>query len=184
MLHHKGTQEIKTGRLVLRRYELADAQSMYKNYATDERVTRFLNWEPYNSVEEVEAFVRGVISSYQNPDTYNWAITHDGEMIGAISAYAINERDCNCEVGYNIGYDYWNKGIMTEAMSAVITYLFDEVNMHRILAKHDVENPASGKVMQKCGMIYEGTFRKYYRHEDGNYSDSMLYGVLKEEYYK
>lgn len=58
---------------------------------------------------------------------------------------------------------------MTEAMSAVIAYLFDEVNMHRILTKHDVENPASGKVMQKCGMKHEGIFRRYYLHSDGTY---------------
>ena len=56
--------------------------------------------------------------------------------------------------------------------------------MHRILAKHDVDNPASGKVMQKCGMTQEGIFRKYYLHGDGMYSDAMLYSILKEEYIK
>lgn len=181
MLHHKGTQEIKTHRLILRRYKLSDAQYMYKNYATDKRVTRFLNWEPYSCVEDVETFVNDVITSYEKPDTYHWAIIYEGEIIGAISAWAINEQDCNCEVGYNIGYDYWNKGIMTEALTAVIRYLFDEVKMHRILAKHDVDNPASGKVMQKCGMKREGIFRQYYLHEDGTYSDSVLYSILENE---
>ena len=182
MLHHKGTQEIKTHRLILRRYKLSDAQYMYKNYATDKRVTRFLNWEPYSCVEDVETFVNDVITSYEKPDTYHWAIIYEGEIIGAISAWAINEQDCNCEVGYNIGYAYWNKGIMAEVLTAVIRYLFDEVKMHRILAKHDVDNPASGKVMQKCNMTYEGTFRKFYLHEDGTYSDSLFYGILNEEY--
>ena len=181
MLHHKGTQEIKTQRLILRRYNLSDAYNMYKNYATDKRVTRFLNWEPYTCVEDVETFVNDVIASYEKPDIYHWAIIYNGEIIGAISAWAINEQNCNCEVGYNIGYDYWNKGIMTEALSAVIQYLFEEVNMHRILAKHDVYNPASGKVMQKCGMKQEGIFRQYYLHEDGTFSDSVLYSILKDE---
>ena len=181
MLHHIGTKEIKTQRLVLRRYKLSDAQYMYKNYATDKRVTKFLNWEPYACVEDIEVFLNEVITSYDRPDTYNWAIIYDDEIIGAISAYAINEQNCNCEVGYNIGYDFWNKGIMTEALSAVIRYLFDEVKMHRILAKHDVDNPASGKVMKKCGMKKEGIFRQYYLHEDGTYSDSVLYSILEEE---
>ena len=70
---------------------------------------------------------------------------------------------------------------MTEALTAVIRYLFDEVKMHRILAKHDVDNPASGKVMQKCGMKREGIFRQYYLHEDGTYSDSVLYSILENE---
>lgn len=139
-----------------------------------------MNWDPYKSVTDIEVFLKDVIASYENLSSYNWAIIYEGEIIGVISAYSINDLNSNCEIGYNICYDYWGKGIMTEAASAVIHYLFKEVNMHRILAKHDVDNPASGKVMQKCGMKQEGIFRQYYLHEDGTYSDSALYGILKE----
>ena len=58
------------------------------------------------------------------------------------------------EIGFKLKRDYWNKGITTEALSAVMNFLFNEVGMHRITAKHDIENPASGIVLQKCGMQY------------------------------
>ena len=182
MLTHKGTQNLKTKRLLLRKYEMTDAEQMFKNYATDSEVTRFLNWDPYNNVDEVKLFLKEVMKKYDNLDNYNWAIEYSGEMIGSISAYGLNDRDSACEIGYCLGRAYWNQGIMSEALDAVLQYLFREVNMHRIMAKHDVDNPASGKVMQKCNMVHEGTFRKFYLHEDGTYSDSLIYGILNEEY--
>ena len=184
MLTHKGTKDIKTKRLLLRKYRLSDVQQMFHNYASDPAVTRFLNWEPYQNVDEVKNFLTASIKEYDSPSIYNWAIEYNGEMIGSISTTYINDRDSACEVGYCIGQAYWNKGLMSEALEAVIGFLFHEVNMHRIMAKHDVDNPASGRVMQKCHMTFEGIFRKYYLHDDGTYSDSLIYGILKEEYDK
>lgn len=71
---------------------------------------------------------------------------------------------------------------MTEALSAVLHYLFMEVGYHRIYAKHDVENVASGKVMKKCNMIYEGRLREQYLRYDGTYSDALIYSILKQEF--
>lgn len=184
MLIHKGTQKIRTKRLLLRKYEMADAEQMFKNYATDPDVSKFLNWDPYENLEEVKAFLIDAIEEYKNPNTYHWAIESEGEMIGGISAFNIIDRDSVCEVGYCLAKAYWNQGIISEALDAVLKYLFQEVNMHRIMAKHDVDNPASGKVMQKCSMTYEGKFRKFYLHKDGTYSDSLIYGILKEEFIK
>lgn len=178
MLNHKGTQEIYTERLILRKYRLSDAKWMFKNYANDERVTRFLSWEPYENCEDVEQFLQSVIGEYQNENVYQWAIEYNGEMIGSISLYAINELWKNCEVGYCLGYHYWNKGITSEAFAAVIGFAFHEVGFHRIMGKHDEQNPASGEVMKKCGMKYEGRMKEYYIHKDGTYSDSLLYGIV------
>ena len=136
------------------------------------------------NVDEVKTFLTASIKEYDSPSIYNWAIEYNGEMIGSISTTYINDRDSACEVGYCIGQAYWNKGLMSEALEAVIGYLFHEIDMHRIMAKHDVDNPASGRVMQKCNMTFEGKFRKYYLHDDGTYSDSLIYGILKEEYDK
>lgn len=61
-----------------------------------------------------------------------------------------------------------------------MNFLFQEVGIHRITAKHDAENPSSGKVMQKCNMVYEGRLRDYYLRHDGTYSDSLVYGILKK----
>lgn len=182
MLVHKGTQELYTKRLKLRKFNLSDATYMYKNYATDERVTKFLNWKPYKTVEEIETFLSDIINEYTCQNVYHWAIEINNEMIGSISTTFIDENNCNCEIGYCIGYDYWNKGITSEALFAVINFLFNEVGMHRITAKHDIENPASGKVMLKCNMTYEGKLREHYLRHDGTYSDSLVYGILKNEF--
>lgn len=178
MLKHKGTKEIHTNRLILRKYRLSDAQGMFKNYATDQRVTRFLNWCPYETSEAILPFLEMCIKNYEKENTYNWAIEFENEIIGGISAMSVDDLWKNCEVGYCIGYDFWNKGITSEALAAVIQFLFEEVGMHRIMAKHDVENPASGEVMKKCGMTYEGRLKEYYLRQDGTYSDSLVYGIV------
>lgn len=181
MLNHVGTKEIRTSRLLLRKYSLSDIDDMFKNYANDERVTKYLSWKAYNNAEDIRPFLEMVLQDYEKESTYNWAIEYEGEMIGSISVMSVDDLRNNCEVGYCIGYDYWNKGITSEALAAVIEFLFEEVGMHRVLAKHDVENPASGEVMKKCGMTYEGRFREYYLRYDGSYSDAIVYGVVNEE---
>jgi len=181
MIIHKGTQAIRTARLYLRRYELEDINDIYKNYAIDERVTKFLSWPPYENIKSLERFVASQISSYSE-NVYNWVIEYRQQVIGSISVIQADEKNESCELGYCIGYEFWNMGITSEALSAVLRYLFLEIGYHRIYAKHDVENPASGKVMQKCNMIYEGKLREHYLRPDGTFSDSLVYSILKEEF--
>lgn len=180
MLNHKGTVDLHTKRLLLRKYTLSDAKEMFKNYANDDRVTKYLSWKAYENEGDIRPFLEMSIDEYEKNSTYHWAIECAGEMIGSISVMSVDNLRKNCEVGYCIGYDYWNKGITSEALAAVIEFLFDEVGMHRIMAKHDVENLASGAVMQKCGMTYEGRFKEYYLRHDGTYSDALVYGIVNE----
>lgn len=177
MLTHKGTQEMRTARLLLRKYKITDSDNMFKNYAGDPRVTKFLSWKAYKKSEDILPFLEESIKDYDKESTYHWAIEFEGEIIGSISVLYVHELHYNCEVGYCIGHDYWNKGITSEALAAVIQYLFEEVGIHRIMAKHDVQNPASGEVMKKCGMTYEGRFKEYYLRHDGTYSDAIIYGI-------
>lgn len=100
MLIHKGTQELCTKRLKLRKFTLLDAAYMYKNYATDERVTKFLTWKPYKSIEDIETFLSDVINKYTCKNVYHWAIEINNEMIGSISTVSIDEKIVNCELGY------------------------------------------------------------------------------------
>lgn len=181
MITHKGTKDVYTERLLLRKYRISDYENMFNNYANDERVTQFLCWEAYKKSEDTKAFLEQAIAEYTKDSTYHWAIEYEGEIIGSISVMSMDELRNNCEVGYCIGFKYWNKGIASEALSAVIKFLFDEVGVHRIFAKHDVENVASGEVMKKCGMTYEGRFKEYYLRHDGTYSDALLYGIVGEK---
>lgn len=177
-MNHKGTLNIETERLLLRKFRLDDAEMMYNNWANDERVTKFLSWTPYKSMEDVRKYISSSIESYQQDTIYHWAIVFNEKVVGSISVMSIDEKNKLCELGYCVGYEYWGRGIVTEAMKSVISFLFNEVQFHRIFAKHDVENPASGKVMEKCNMIYEGTLHGHYRRHDGTYSDSRVFGIV------
>lgn len=177
-MNHKGTLNIETERLLLRKFRLDDAEMMYNNWANDERVTKFLSWTPYKSMEDVRKYISLSIKSYQQDTIYHWAIVFNEKVVGSISVMSIDEKNKLCELGYCVGYEYWGRGIVTEAMKSVISFLFNEVQFHRIFAKHDVENPASGKVMEKCNMIYEGTLYGHYRRHDGTYSDSRVFGIV------
>ena len=180
-MQHIGTEPITTKRLYLRKYQPRDVADIYKNYATDERVTRFLSWEPYEDIETLQEYISAQIAAY-NPRMYHWAIEYQGQVIGSISVIALDEKNESCEIGYCLGYEFWGKGIMTEATEALLQFLFFQVGFHRICAKHDVENPASGKVMLKCNMHYEGRLREHYLRHDGTRGDSLLYNILKGEF--
>lgn len=105
-----------------------------------------------------------------------------GNLIGAIGL-TINSVDNKAEMGYWIGREYWNKGYATEAGKAVVAYGFDKLGLHRIFGKHLRRNLASGKVMQKVGMLYEGRLREDVK-KNGELEDLELYGMLKADYYE
>jgi len=181
MLTHIGTNTINTERLILRRFTLGDVNDLF-DYACDDDVTRFLPWQSHQHVGESEQIIATWLDAYNDPRFYNWAIEYEGKVIGSIGAKKFKEQNRSCELGYCLGRNYWNKGIMTETLNAVIGYLFNRVNIHRVAAKHDAQNPASGKVMQHAGMRYEGTFLGYYISGDCSISDALLYAILKDEW--
>ncbi|MEA4831390.1 MAG: GNAT family N-acetyltransferase [Oscillospiraceae bacterium] len=182
MLKHKGTQTIKTPRLILRRFTVSDAQAMFDNWANDERVTRFLTWTPHDTPELTKKLLAVWTEAYDKPDTYNWAMELNGEVIGNISVVRISEQSEFADLGYCMGHEWWNKGIMTETVKAVIDYLFGEIGFNRISISHAVKNPGSGCVAQKCGMTYEGTQRQLYKAVYGEFLDIAHYAILREEW--
>lgn len=185
-----GTQKIETQRLILRRFKLSDAKAMFNNYTSDTKVTEFLNWQPHKSAKETKKVLLKWTTNYHNKQNYNWAIElkEIGQVIGSISANRNNvlwhngkKAIITKEIGYALGSDWWEKGIMTEALSAVIDFLFANTDTTRIAAKHNPENIGSGKVMQKAGMQYEGTFRQSHTSNYG-VEDSAVYAILRSDY--
>lgn len=103
----------------------------------------------------------------------------DSQLIGAIGLTLKHEQD-NAELGYWIGVKFWNNGYATEAAFAITTYGFENLNLHKIFAHHFAGNEASGRVMQKLGMLHEGFLREHVKHF-GQYSNLHLYGLLRED---
>ena len=183
MVTHQGTQTIQTPRLLLRRAVREDALPMFKNWASDPDVTKYLTWPPHSSVEVSQMVIDSWIADYEKEDTYQWMIVPKDtpqSPIGSISVVEQNADIAKAEIGYCIGKAWWHQGIMTEALQAVMDYLFDEVGMNRIEARHDPRNPHSGGVMKKCGMQYEGTTRQADRNNQG-ICDTSIYGLLKQD---
>ena len=184
MLTHKGTVTLTTERLILRRLAIDDVPAMFRNYATDEKMIKYLSWEPYTDIEKLREFVARQISEYERPDFYVWAIIMEGEFIGTINLHDISDKSERCELGYTVISKCWNKGIMTEAVAEVIRFAFEELNANRVCGLHDMENAASGRVMQKNGMIREGLLREHSMRKDGTRGDLVYYAILKSEWDK
>lgn len=154
-MNHIGTREIATERLTLRRFEIEDAENMFYNWANDPEVTKYLTWPAHESVDTTETILKEWISKYDEKDFYQWAIElNDLEQpIGTISAIKTDERVESVEIGYCIGKRFWNNGYMTEALTAIIRFFINEVGAGRVWARHDTENPNSGKVMAAAAWI-------------------------------
>ena len=182
-MNHCGTQRLETERLVLRRFVVEDAQAMFRNWASDPEVTKYLTWPAHASVDVTRAILKAWTAAYDNLNDYQWAIVlkENGEdPIGSIAAVDLNEELSIVQIGYCLGRPWWHRGIMPEALNAVIDFFFNAVGANRIESRHDPRNPHSGRVMQKCGMKYEGTLRSSDRNNQG-ICDACWYAVLKSE---
>lgn len=177
LICHKGTKTIETLRLVLRRFGVEDAKDMYTNWAGDSEVCKYLSWGPHQSEEISLKRIVNWVGNYNYDNSYVWAIAlkTNNIAIGTISVELSNDSTRSCEVGYCLGKKYWNQGIMTEALRAIMHYLFYEVGYTKIQAKHDVLNTASGKVMQKAGMHYAKTESRVGVRRDGSFYDCAVY---------
>ena len=182
-MEHKGTQTLRTERLTLRRFQPEDAPAAYRNWCSDEAVTRYLTWRPHADEAVTRQLVERWAGSYDDPAFYQWAIVLNDieEPIGSISVVERSEQTCAVSIGYCIGKRWWRQGITTEAFRAVIRYLFEEVGVLRIEARHDIDNPNSGRVMRSCALTYEGTLRKASLNNQG-IRDVYIYSILQNEY--
>ena len=180
-MKHAGTQRIETKRLILRAFQLDDAKAMFRNWANDPEVTKYLTW-PTHEREETTAQVVRYWVEHDAPEAYQWAITtrETGEAIGSISVVRMQEETGSMEIGYCIGRAWWGRGLMPEALEAVIQYLFQVVGVEVIRACHDPRNPNSGRVMRKCGMHLDGTMRHWGTNNQG-VCDAVYYSLLRGE---
>ena len=180
---HIGTRIIKTQRLLLRRFEVSDADAMFRNWANDPEVTKYLSWPPHGSVDVTTSLLEDWVASYGRDDFYQWAIVPDtfGEPVGGISVIMRNDETNMVHIGYCIGRRWWKQGITSEAFAAVIEYFFG-AGVNRIESRHDPRNPNSGKVMLKCGLKYEGTMRQADKNNQG-ICDAAYYGLTADDYF-
>lgn len=185
MLNHKGTITLETNRLILRRAIREDAAPMFRNWASDPEVTKYLTWPTHTDPSVSAWIIDSWIEGYQKPDFYQWMIEPKalGEPIGSISVVRLQEDTAVLEIGYCIGNTWWHQGYTSEALGAVMDFLFRQVRAERVCARHDPRNPHSGAVMQKCGMVYMGTEVGADRNNQG-ICDAAHYAIDRAKYQK
>jgi ribosomal-protein-alanine N-acetyltransferase len=183
---HLGTITLETERLALRRFTKRDASAMFRNWASDDEVTKFLTWKTHTSEGVTSAVIQNWIVDYVKSDNYQWAIEvkAEAELIGSISVVGIRELEHTATIGYCIGRSWWRQGYTSEATSEIIRFLIADVGFNRIQACHDPRNPNSGAVMKKCGMQYEGLNRQAGKNNMPGFCDEMWYAILAEDYYR
>lgn len=177
------TKLFETERLVLRRFEATDAENMFNNYCNDSDVTKYLRWKAHKSLEDTKSYLDNfVLPDYENEFVYRWAIVlkETNEVIGCIDVVDFDQKKKAVELGWVIGKAYWGKGITAEAGMVVRDYLFDE-GIVRVSAHHNIDNPNSGRVMQKIGMVYEGRLHKYSFNNDGELIDVDVYAIINDK---
>ena len=180
-----GTKELETERLLLRKVTVDDAPSAFKNWCNNDNVCRYVIWEKHKNVDETYDLYKSWVEDYENEKTFRWGVVvkENNELIGTIDVAKKFLDFSTCEIGYCYSEDYWGKGYATEALKAVIKYLFEECDAEVINADYLHRNPASGKVMKNAGMKYDGTLRSRVLDKDNLRNDLICCSITKEEYF-
>jgi [ribosomal protein S5]-alanine N-acetyltransferase len=174
---------LKTERLILRPFSLDDARDVQRLAGEkDIAKTTLTIPHPYED-GKAEEWIGTHQKDFVGGTQVVFAIVKqkENELIGAIGLSSIKKEFENAELGYWIGKEFWGKGYCTEAARAVLKYGFDELGLNRIHSHHFGSNPASGKIMQKVGMTYEGTMRQHIKKWD-KFEDAVCFGILKSEF--
>lgn len=151
---------LRTQRLLLRRLQKNDCLDMHE-YSRDAEVTKYLTWEPHPDPHYTMRYLTYIIPKYRTGDFHDWAVIHkeSGKMIGTCGFTSFNYAHNSAEIGYVLNRRFWGKGLAAEAIRAVMRVGFFDLNLHRIEAKYMIGNAQSRRVMEKCGMQFEGIQR-------------------------
>ena len=174
-----GPPTLETERLVLRKMKPEDAGGVFA-YASDPEVARYMVWDVHRSKGDTEALLDLTMSRYASGSAPDWGLVYksDGRLVGSAGFVAWEREHARAEAGYVLHRGYWGRGLVAEALGAMISFGFKQMGLNRIEARCIAENTSSARVMEKAGMAYEGTMRQR-EFLKGEYRDMMLYAILK-----
>jgi [ribosomal protein S5]-alanine N-acetyltransferase len=169
---------LRTNRLLLREITFQDTESIFA-FRSNPDAMRYIGKPPATSINDAKELIRKIIDALNNNDGITWGITlaDNNTVIGTIGFWRIAKEHYRAEIGYMLHPEYWNQGIATEAIEAVLEYGFDRLKFHSIEAFLTPENTASVKLLEKAGFKKEGHFKENY-YFDGVFSDTAVYSKL------
>jgi len=166
------TRLLTTSRLILRAPQVADAHDLVAAGSL------------LMSVEDAKARLSDMVSEASKPFGFHWVITLDGRAIGRVKGWEVSPFNGYVQLGYDVAPTLRSKGIMTEAVGAVIHYLLLDAEANRVYCSVREGNLASRRVCEKNGMRHEGVLRQHYARQDGGYDDVYIYGIVKSDLVK
>lgn len=169
---------LTTERLVLRKLSVADAPEIL-HQRSDPALIKYLDRAPCASLDEATAFIRMVNDNIDTNTSINWGITlkNEDRIIGTIAVWRIDKAHHRGELGYVLISEHQGKGIMSEAITAVVNYAFSDIKLHSLEANINPENTPSKLLLERHGFIREAYFRENY-YNNGHFSDSAIYSLL------
>lgn len=174
-----GTQELSTERLVLRKFYQRDSREIFEGFRNQKEFLYYTN-KPRVTLAEQVASLEGIAEKYEDKNYYNWLITlkSTGQIVGAINLN-VNLRNDSVMFNYAIDSCYTGRGYMTEALQKVKEFAFNSIKVHRFEGGCAVENSASRRVMEKCGLKLEGCLHGYIKLMDG-YHDMFMFASIND----
>jgi ribosomal-protein-alanine N-acetyltransferase len=172
---------LETPRLMLREIGDGDADALFAT-CSDEQVMEFYGHLPHRTVEDSRALIRELRERFARREGIRWGITRrgDDEVIGSCSFYLFDEGFRRAETGYELRRTFWRQGVMREALSAILTFGFDDMGLHRVEAVVEDVNERSKGLLRALGFSHEGTLRQRFYFRD-RYWDEHYFGLLRDE---
>ena len=173
---------LETKRLILRKILVSDADDMF-DYSKDQNVTKYLTWSPHPDKYYTVDYIKFVSRKYKTAEFRDWAVIDkaSGKMIGTCGFTTIDLQNRRGEIGYVYNPEFWGKGIAAEALECVMEFGFLKLDLNRIECRFMVENTSSRRVMEKCGMTFEGVYREHIFVKE-KYRDVGVCAILRSEY--
>lgn len=152
-------------------------------YASDPELTKYVIFAPHQSLAESAAVIARLIAENASGHSVMWGLTEgdSDRLIGTCGFGHIAYRHRRAELGYALHRRFWNQGLMTEAVRAVIRFGFTALELNRIEARCFVNNPASARVLEKAGMVFEGVLREHVQAK-GRFVDLKMYSILYRDW--
>jgi len=176
-------EQLHTSRLVLRKLTMEDVSAYYERIGSSEAVTKYMLFSAHKDISESVASIRKALHRYEEGRCYRWgiALKSDDSLIGVIELLRFDEAAESCSFAYMLGEAFWGQGYGTEALMAAFGFAFDQMQVQEIRADHMSENPASGAVMRKAGMIRQGTVPAKYE-KNGIFCDAEEYRITRSKW--
>ena len=182
-MHYPEFENLHTTRLCLRKLTMADVDSYYARIGSSAEVTKYMLFSPHTHISDSVASIEKALRRYENGKCYRFciALKETDELIGIIEPLRFDESDSSCSFAYMLARDFWGKGYGTEALTAILDFLFTEMEIQRVEADHMAENAASGAVMRKAGMVCNGIVAGKYE-KNGVLHDAICYRITRQQY--